>query len=229
VTSGAAQPGPVPAGFPPAVQHGLPGWTLLWADLEPLPDGAGGEALAALRTAVERAALGTHTLEGLASHPTAAAVRKLFRRAGTDPTRYRPSSEALLRRVLKGDVLPPIHPLVDLNNCLSVQLVVPACVIDVTAVAPPFVLRTGVPGETMLSLRGPFDLHGKPLLADVHGPFGTPITDSERVKVSATSTRAWLVAYLPAGIVAPAVAAAALAALLARAPVARLHHVAVTA
>jgi DNA/RNA-binding domain of Phe-tRNA-synthetase-like protein len=222
------KPGAVPATFPPAVQHTLEGWTLFWADLEPVQEG-GGEALAALRTAAGREARTMHTLEGLAVHPTASAVRKLFRRAGTDPTRYRPSSEALLRRLLKGEELPAIHPLVDLNNCLSVQLVVPACVIDVAAVVPPFELRAGAPGEAMLSLRGPFDLAGKPLLADTHGAFGTPITDSERVKVGLHLARAWLVAYLPAGVVTTGAAEAILATLLERAPVARLCAVAATA
>jgi DNA/RNA-binding domain of Phe-tRNA-synthetase-like protein len=208
------------AGFPPAVLHKLEGWTLFWADLEPLP---GGEAaLAALCAEVATAARASLTADALAAHPVAGAVRKLFRRAGTDPTRYRPSSEALLRRLLKGEKLPAIHPLVDLNNCLSVRLLVPACVIDVAAVAPPFELRAGAAGEAMLSLRGPFDLEGKPLLADTLGPFGTPITDSERVKVGTSTARAWLTAYLPAGAALPAAAATALAALLARAPVARL-------
>jgi DNA/RNA-binding domain of Phe-tRNA-synthetase-like protein len=229
VSGDAPKFGSVPAAFPPAVQHVLEGWTLFWADLEPLPDDGDAASLTALRTAAGREARATHTLEGLATHPTAAAVRKLFRRAGIDPTRYRPSSEALLRRVLKGEELPAIHPLVDLNNCLSVQLVVPACVIDVATVLPPFVLRAGQPGEAMQSLRGPFDLEGKPLLADAHGAFGTPITDSERVKVGPGIARAWLVAYLPAGVLVPADAATALEALLQQTPVARLRSAASTA
>jgi DNA/RNA-binding domain of Phe-tRNA-synthetase-like protein len=223
-----AESGSGPA-FPPAVQHTIPGWTLFWADLEPSsPDASLDSALATLCRGCEAAARTAHTLEGLGAHPTASAVRKLFRRAGTDPTRYRPSSEALLRRVLKGDELPAIHALVDLNNCLSMQLVVPACVVDVSTVSPPFELRAGGPGEAMQSLRGPFDLQGKPLLADRHGPFGTPITDSERVKVQAGIRRAWLVAYLPEGGLDSATAGAALTALLARAPVAVLRGCAST-
>ena len=78
------------------VRHELPGWTLFWADLELQ---AGSEAaLASLRADVGARARASHTLEGLSAHPTAAAVRRLFRQAGCDPTRHRPSSEALLRR-----------------------------------------------------------------------------------------------------------------------------------
>lgn len=171
---------------------------------------------AALRREAEARARSQLDLARLAEHPTAAAVRALFRAAGCDPTRHRPSSEALLRRVLKGEPLPAVHPFVDLNNCLSMDLLVPSCVAAEGSFDPPVTLRAGAAGEGYDSLRGPFNLEGKPLLADLRGPFGTPITDSQRVKVLPETRRAWLVAYLPAGVVAPELAAAALTALLTR-------------
>ncbi|MBZ5587690.1 MAG: hypothetical protein LAO05_03935 [Acidobacteriia bacterium] len=201
------------------VRHELPGWTLVWTELE--LEGGGEAALGALRAGVAVRTRVSHAPERLAEHPTAAAVRRLFRQAGCDPTRHRPSSEALLRRILKGDELPAIHPFVDLNNCLSVSLVVPACVMALGSALPPFTLRAGKPGESMLSMRGPYELHGKPLLADGSGPFGTPITDSERVRVGSGTKRVWLVAYLPSGVVDAACAASTLAGLLDEAPVAR--------
>lgn len=185
--------------FPPHVSHELAGWTLFWADIV-LSQKVDDRIMGVLRE-VEKRVRARHVPEKLAEHPTAAGVRKLFRQAGCDPTRYRPSSEALMRRIFKGEELPSIHPFVDLNNCLSVELVVPSCVMAYASISPPFVLRQGAPGEQMLSLRGPFDLSGKPVLADEKGPFGTPITDSERVRVVASTTRAWLVAYLPSGVV----------------------------
>src|SRR4051812_38893953 len=108
---------------PFSVIHELGGWDLYWAFLEPLPgaDAAFG-ALAELRRQAAERARREHDSEGLSSDPTVAAVRSLFRAAGCDPTRYRPSSEALLRRLLKGEDLPAIHPFVDINNCLSVAL-----------------------------------------------------------------------------------------------------------
>ena len=204
----------------PDVRHELPGWTLFWARFANITPDVG--AATGLCGAVALRVRASYVLDKLAEHPTVAAVRRLFRQAGCDPTRYRPSSEALLRRLLKGEELPAIHPLVDLNNCLSVELAVPACVLDLTTVTPPLVLRAGRPGESMLSMRGDFDLAGKPLLADEQGPFGTPITDSERVKVTAATASVWLVAYLPVGVVAPDDAAACLRRLVTRAPVARL-------
>jgi DNA/RNA-binding domain of Phe-tRNA-synthetase-like protein len=209
------------SGFPPGVTHELPGWTLLWADLEVRPVEEG--VLASLRDEVAARARASHSIETLADHPTVAALRKLFRQAGCDPTRYRPSSEALLRRVLKGEELPAIHPLVDINNCLSLELAVPACVMNLDNLKPPFVLRAGRAGEAYASLRGPFNLEGKPLLLDAEGPCDAPITGGERVKVLRETTRAWLVAYLPAGVVTAGCGEAALRAYLAAAPVATLH------
>jgi DNA/RNA-binding domain of Phe-tRNA-synthetase-like protein len=203
------------------VTHELNGWDLFWARLEAVPDQE--EALAQLRRqAGERARAGWNA-EGLSADPTVAALRSLFRTAGCDPTRYRPSSEALIRRLLKEDELPAIHPLVDLNNCLSVALAVPCCIVAAGSVTPPVVLRAGRAGESYESLRGPFNLEGKPLLADAEGPFGTPITDSQRVKVTGETRGAWMVAYLPAGVVAPEAAAKALDDLLAGGAVAKVE------
>jgi DNA/RNA-binding domain of Phe-tRNA-synthetase-like protein len=213
----------VSAGVPPfPIEHELPGWELFWVLLEVAPGAtAEDERLAALRREVVE--LARASLEGidLASHATVAAMRKLFRAAGTDPTRYRPASEALLRRILKGEDLPAIHPLVDINNCLSIELAVPCCVAAEGTFTPPLVLRSGLPGESYESLRGPFNLEGKPLLVDAEGPLDTPITGGVRVKVRPETRRAWMVAYLPAGVVTRERCGEVLAELLAKAPVVR--------
>jgi len=201
----------------------LQGWVLFWAKLE--LSTAGAEALPTLRTDVVRAARARLTAETLAAHPPIAALRKLFRTAGCDPTRYRISSEALLRRVLKGEELPTLHPLVDLNNCLSVELAVPCCVMREETFTPPLVLRAGRSGESYESLRGPLNLEGKPLLADAAGPLDTPITGNEKVKITPESGTAWLVAYLPEGVVSPESARDSLERMLAAAPVARASHI----
>jgi DNA/RNA-binding domain of Phe-tRNA-synthetase-like protein len=178
-----------------AVEHRLPGWVLVWARLALLP----GAAAAAGVARGEHAARARRVFAGgvPSDEPTVAAVRRLFRAAGTDPTRYRPSSEALLRRVLRGDELPAIHPLVDANNCLSITLAVPACVMPVGSFGHRVRLRRGEEGERLDSLRGGLDLAGKVLLEDERGPFGTPISDSKRVAVREGVEEAWLVTYLP--------------------------------
>lgn len=197
---------------PFTVRFELPGWALLWADLEL----AGGQEpdLAPVRAETVRRVREVRVLGELSSEPTVAALRKLFRAAGSDPTRYRPSSEALLRRILKGEDLPAIHPLVDLNNCLSALLAVPCCVMAEGTTEPPYVLRAGGEGEAYESLRGPFKLQGRPLLVDALGPCDTPITGNVRVKVEEGTRRAWLVAYLPAEVVGVDEAAALLSELV---------------
>lgn len=180
----------------PEVRHELAGWQLLWVRLTMQAGGEG--ALRTLRQKTQAEVRARLSLESLAQHPTVAGVRALFRQAGCDPTRYRPSSEALLRRVLKGEDLPDIFPAVDFNNLLSIELAVPSCVMDARCVEPQIVLRSGRAGERMLSMRGDFDLEGKPLLEDARGVFGTPITDSERVKVQADTRDILMVLYLPA-------------------------------
>lgn len=199
------------------VRHELDGWTLHWTHLELTGEGEAAD-LEALRAHVAERARQRFAISTLAKNPTVAAVRRLFRQAGCDPTRYRPSSEALLRRLLKSDELPAIHPLVDLSNALSVELTVPCSAVSDGTVTPPIVLRAGRDGETYASLRGPFNLAGKPLLADAEGPFSTPITDSQRTKATAETRGAWLVAYLPREAVSAATATATVQQLLDQVP-----------
>jgi len=177
----------------------LDDWELFWAFLTVGEDQSG---LADLRTRVTAEVTERFSeAAAIAAHPPVAAMRKLFRSAGCDPTRYRPASEALLRRLVKGVELPAIHPLVDINNCLSAELAVPCCVMKEGSLGTSLVFRPGAEGESYESLRGPFNAEAKPLLVDEIGPIDTPITGSERVKVQSDTDRAWLVAYLPKDVV----------------------------
>jgi DNA/RNA-binding domain of Phe-tRNA-synthetase-like protein len=181
------------------VRMELDGWELFWAFMTVGEDHSG---LAGLRTGVVSAVRERFAdTASIGGHPTVAAMRRLFRAAGCDPTRYRPASEALLRRLVKGADLPEIHPLVDINNCLSAELAVPCCVMAEGSLGTSLVFRPGEEGESYESLRGPFNAEAKPLLVDEIGPIDTPITGSERVKVQPGTTRAWLVAYLPKDVV----------------------------
>jgi len=185
--------------LPFEVRIEMDGWDLFWAFLTVGEDRSG---LSDLRTRVVSGVRGRFSAAAdIAAFPPVAAMRKLFRAAGCDPTRYRPASEALLRRLVKGAELPAIHPLVDINNCLSAELAVPCCVMKEGSLGSSLVFRAGKAGETYESLRGPFNAEAKPLLVDEIGPIDTPITGSERVKVQSDSRKAWLVAYLPKDVV----------------------------
>lgn len=198
----------------------MEGWKLFWAHLE--AQACDPELLVAAGKRVVEQVRREMQIETLSTHPTIAGLRRLFKAAGCDPTRYRPSSEALLRRLLKGEEMPVISPLVDLNNCLSASLAVPCCVMAEETVSPPYIFRAGRPGESYESLRGPFNLEGKPLLVDAHGPCDVPITGNTRVKVTPETKRVWLVAYLPAGVVLLEAADAKLRELVEAAPAAKV-------
>jgi DNA/RNA-binding domain of Phe-tRNA-synthetase-like protein len=204
----------------------LRGWALFWAELE--ATGRADDALAALRTQVAMRAGERFVLEKLSSHPPVKAMRLLFRAAGTDPTKYRPSSEALLRRLIKGEAMPAINPIVDISNCLSAELAAPVCVMRRDSFTPPLLFRAGVEGEHYQSLRGPFRLYGRPLLCDADGPLDTPITGNVKVKVSGDTADAWLVAYLPAEEVTPEAAESALEKLVVAAPVVTVRRTGVS-
>ena len=108
------------------------------------------------------------------------------------------------------------------RDSLSLALAVPCCVMAEEAVDPPYLFRSGRDGESYESLKGPFNLQGKPLLVDAHGPCDVPITGSRRVMIRQQTRRAVLVAYLPSGEVAGTEAREELERLLREAPVARL-------
>ncbi|MCP4895544.1 MAG: hypothetical protein GY906_01105 [bacterium] len=182
--------------LPFSVRLELEGWELFWARFTVVEDKP--DELAELKQqVVERVRTRIGETAAISSIPAVAEMRKLFRAAGCDPTRYRPASEALLRRLVKGADLPKIHPLVDVNNCLSAECAVPCCVMTEGTVGSELIWRQGREGESYESLRGPFNLAKKPLLLDEQGPLDTPITGGIRVKVRPDTTQAWLVAYLP--------------------------------
>ncbi len=134
------------------------------------------------------------------AHPPAdaAAVRAMYRRVGLDPTKTRPSSEALLRRVRKGEALPRINALVDIGNWCSLELQLPYGLYDLAHVRGPVTLRRGREGEAYPGIRKDVvHVAGRITLADDEGPFGNPTSDSARTMVTPATTRALFVIFAP--------------------------------
>ena len=139
-------------------------------------------------------------LEKLAEYTQIAAVRGLQKSFGFDPTRYRPSSEALLRRVLKGQGLYQINTAVDVNNLCSLEFLLPMCIYDLRNVAGQIVVRVGEPGEEYPGIgRQVFQIAQKIIIADDHGIMGSTVSDSERTKVTTATTDILLAIYAPVG------------------------------
>jgi DNA/RNA-binding domain of Phe-tRNA-synthetase-like protein len=114
-----------------------------------------------------------------------AALRDLYRRLGKDPSRYRGSPEALVRRARSGKPLYRISNLVDAVNVVSLRTLLPIGLYDAPKVRPPIVLRRAAEGEAYRGIgREELNLAGLPVLADAEGPFGSPTSDSERTKVT---------------------------------------------
>lgn len=136
----------------------------------------------------------------LSEIPTVKAVRAIFHKTGVDPTRYRPSSEALLRRVVKGKGLYSINSAVDVVNYFSLKTLLPMGVFDADHVKPPIEFRAGRQGEFYRGVgRDVLSLEGFPLLADAEGPFGSAVSDSERTRVTLNTTRLLWATFVPPG------------------------------
>ncbi len=131
--------------------------------------------------------------------PTARdAVRAMYRAVGLDPTKRRPSSEALLRRVVKGETLPRVNVLVDVCNWCSLELQLPYGVYDLAQVVGDVELRFGNTGEEYAGIRKDVvHVEGRLTLADQLAPFGNPSSDSLRTMVTPATTVALAVIYAP--------------------------------
>ena len=126
------------------------------------------------------------------------AVRTMYKRVGIDPTKTRPSSEALLRRVRKGDTLPRINSMVDVCNWCSFEFQLPYGLYDAAHIEGDVTLRIGREDESYPGIRKD-DVHvgGRIALVDAVGPFGNPTSDSARTMVTTATTRGLLVVFAP--------------------------------
>jgi DNA/RNA-binding domain of Phe-tRNA-synthetase-like protein len=166
-----------------------PGWfvvePVVVTEAEPDLDEPLKDAAAALRTGVEPA-------------DTIAAVRTMYKQVGLDPTKRRPSSEALLRRVRKGDGLPRINSLVDVINWCSLESQLPFGLYDAAKIEGGVTVRLGAAGEEYGGIRKDVvHVAGRLTLADARGPFGNPTSDSARTMVTTDTTRALVVIFAP--------------------------------
>jgi DNA/RNA-binding domain of Phe-tRNA-synthetase-like protein len=131
--------------------------------------------------------------------PGAADARSLYKAVGLDPTKTRPSNEALLRRALKAEPLYRISTLVDALNLCSLREQLPFGLYDLDRVVGAVVLRPGGPGEGYEGIRKGFvNVERRPVLVDEEGPFGNPTSDSARTSIRLETTRALVTCYAPA-------------------------------
>lgn len=136
----------------------------------------------------------TMTLESLGSIPQISGMRIAYRNLGKDPSRYRGSAEALLRRLLSGKEMYKINTLVDINNLVSLKTLHPVGSYDLEKIKAPFIFRAGLRGESYKGIRKEIiNVEHLPVFADAEGAYGSPTSDSERAMIRVETSKAMLV------------------------------------
>lgn len=132
----------------------------------------------------------TLTTESLKELSGIAATRKVYRACGKDPSRYRPASEALIRRQLQSKSLYQIDTLVDLINLASIAYGYSIGGFDADKFeGDTLTLGIGREGEPYEGIgRGMINIAGLPVYRDAKGGVGTPTSDNERTKISIDTT-----------------------------------------
>lgn len=125
------------------------------------------------------------TTEGIKQQPAIAATREAYKRCGKDPSRYRPSAEALRRRLLRGLELYRIDTLVDLINLVSLRTGYSIGGFDADKIqGTDLCLGVGHAEEPFEGIgRGVLNIEGLPVFRDAVGGIGTPTSDNERTKM----------------------------------------------
>jgi len=125
-------------------------------------------------------------------------VRRMYRRTGWEPTRYRPSSEALIRRILKGNTLYRINNLVDFGNLTSARFHLPMGLYDAQKITGNIMMDVGQDNESYRGISNP-EIHaqGKLILRDDNGIFGNPTADSLRTSITEKTSIALAVFFCP--------------------------------
>jgi DNA/RNA-binding domain of Phe-tRNA-synthetase-like protein len=133
----------------------------------------------------------------------------MYKAVGLDPTKVRPSSEALLRRVRRGERLPRINSAVDVVNWCSMESQLPFGLYDADRIRGEVTLRLGRDDEAYAGIRKDLvHVAGRLTLADDEGAFGNPTSDSARTMVTPGASRLLVVIFAPAAVAEARVAAA---------------------
>jgi DNA/RNA-binding domain of Phe-tRNA-synthetase-like protein len=122
--------------------------------------------------------------------------REAFKAVGTDPSRYRPSAEALYRRIKKQNYIPSVHSAIDLNNFFSLRFEVPIGIYDRENLSGDVTIKIGEAADEYIGLNGRINSMQNMITSiDQKGPFGSPFVDSERTKVTEDTKDALQIIY----------------------------------
>lgn len=131
-----------------------------------------------------------NSLEDILKIEEIKAGRDAYRKLGQDPSRYRISSESLIRRVVKGNGLYKVNNIVDINNLISILSFCPVCAYDLDKIGSEVSLNIGEEGDSYEGIgRGKINLSKIPVFADKEGMFGSTTSDSIRAMVTEGTKR----------------------------------------
>ena len=127
-------------------------------------------------------------------------ARDLYKSVGVNPTKTRPSSEALLRRVMQHKKLYRVNNLVDTWNLESLEFFLPVGLYDIDKIASAeIVVRKGAQGEFFEGIRkADVNVEDRLCIADSEGAFGSPTSDSLRTAITDKTTRILVLIFAPA-------------------------------
>jgi len=132
----------------------------------------------------------TFTLENIKFRPEISATRQVYRKLGKDPNRYRPSAEALCRRICKGLGIQRVSTLVDIINLISIRSGFSIGGFDAEKIQGDLRLEVGTASDIFQAIgRGILNVEGLPLFKDAAGGIGTPTSDNERTKLTMETRR----------------------------------------
>lgn len=136
-----------------------------------------------------------YNIDTLEKLPSIMAVRNMYRKLDFDPSRYRPASEALVRRVLQHKGVYYVNSAVDASNYCSLKFLLPFGLYDLDKIQGDIHYRRAESG-TYTNMGGQqVSTGGKPFLTDAVGVFGNPTSDSRRTAVSLSTTNMLSVIY----------------------------------
>lgn len=135
------------------------------------------------------------SIEEINKRPQILATRKVYKALGKDPNRYRPSAEALCRRIVRGIDIYRVSTLVDVINLVSIRSGISIGGFDMDKIEGELIrLTVGLANDEFEAIgRGSLNVEGLPLYRDNIGGIGTPTSDNERTKISENTTRLLLI------------------------------------
>ncbi|MDY5213575.1 B3/B4 domain-containing protein [Intestinibacter sp.] len=124
-------------------------------------------------------------LEGVASLPEIHDSREVYKKLGKAPSKYRVSSEALIRRILQGKGLYHINNIVEINNIISIKSHFSVGSYNVKNIESPICLNVGQEGQSYKGIgKAEVNIANLPVLSDSISTFGSPTSDSERAMIT---------------------------------------------